>query len=112
MHPKKDTLEPTDELITGDSEILKAIAGNVRDWAGNWDAVWENIQLRAKVKEMLVKVAEEMKRPDVIEAPFVIRSNDAFHRISEKIKAKSGKIDNKQIFFDWNEGLQRSLREK
>jgi hypothetical protein len=24
---------------------LKAIAGYVKDWAGNWDAVWDNILL-------------------------------------------------------------------
>ena len=51
---KTDQLEPTDALINGDSEILKAIAGNVKDWAGNWDAVWDNIMLRGKVKEAIV----------------------------------------------------------
>ncbi len=37
-----DTLEPTPDLINGDSEVLKAIGGNVKEWAGNWDAIWDN----------------------------------------------------------------------
>ena len=32
---KTDQLEPTDELINGESEILKGIAGNVKEWAGS-----------------------------------------------------------------------------
>ena len=52
---KTDQLEPTDDLVNGESEIVKAIAGNVREWAGNWDAVWENILLRAQIKEAIVK---------------------------------------------------------
>src|SRR3989338_7522085 len=36
---KKDELEASSDLINGDSEILKAIAGNVKEWAGNWDSV-------------------------------------------------------------------------
>jgi type IV secretory pathway ATPase VirB11/archaellum biosynthesis ATPase len=49
-----DVLEPTDDLINGDSEIIKDIAANVKGWAGNWDAVWDNIQLRAKIKKEIV----------------------------------------------------------
>ena len=51
---KEDRLEMTDDLINGDSDILKAIGGNVKQWAGNWDAIWDNIQLRAKVKKLQV----------------------------------------------------------
>ena len=54
-----DQLEPSDDLINGESEILKAIAGNVKEWSGNWDAVWDNITLRAKTKEALVDLAEK-----------------------------------------------------
>jgi flagellar protein FlaI len=59
---EKDELVPTDALLNGDSDILKSIAGQVKDWAGDWDAVWNNILLRAEIKEHLVKRAEEEKR--------------------------------------------------
>ncbi len=107
---KTDTLEPTDDLLNGDSEILKAIASNVKDWAGNWDAVWDNILLRASIKEALVTAAEKEKDDDLLEAPFVILSNDQFHKISDKVKTETGKLDSKKIFFEWNEWLKRELR--
>ncbi|MFH1917435.1 MAG: type II/IV secretion system ATPase subunit [Nanoarchaeota archaeon] len=105
-----DELEPTDELINGDSDIFKAIAGNVKDWAGNWDAVWENVMLRADIKKRIVEASDEAKNPDLLEASFVIKANDEFHKISEKVKAKSGSLDSKKIFFEWNEWLKSEIR--
>ncbi|MFH1073149.1 MAG: type II/IV secretion system ATPase subunit, partial [Nanoarchaeota archaeon] len=107
---KKDELEPSDELINGDSDILKAIAANVKDWAGNWDAVWENIVLRASMKEILVKKAEEINNDDILEAGFVIQANDKFHEIADKVKEQSGKLDSKKILFEWSEWLQQEIR--
>jgi archaeal flagellar protein FlaI len=108
---KTDELEPTDELINGDSDILKAIAGNVKEWAGSWDAVWENIMLRAKIKEAIVKAAKETKNMDLLEADFVIEANDQFHKISEKVRAKVGKLDSERIFFEWSDWLKRVIKQ-
>ncbi len=107
---KTDMLEPSDELINGDSELLKAIAGNVKEWAGNWDAVWDNILLRTKIKETILAVAEKEKNFDLLEAPFIIQCNDQFHRISDKVKDKKGNLDSDTIFFEWNEWLKREVR--
>jgi len=109
---KTDQLEPSDELINGDIDILKAIAGNVKDWAGNWDAVWDNIMLRAKIKETMVKVAEEEKNLDLLEARFVIKCNDQFHLICDKVKDKTGKLDSNRIFFEWNEWLKKEVKKE
>ncbi|MFH1770989.1 MAG: type II/IV secretion system ATPase subunit [archaeon] len=107
---KTDELEVSDDLINGDSEILKAIAGNVKEWAGNWDAVWENIMLRANIKEEIVKAAEKEKNDELLEAPFVIRCNDEFHRISDHIKNKTGNLDSKRILFEWKDWLKKEIR--
>lgn len=107
-----DQLEPTDDLINGDSDILKAIAGNVKEWAGNWDAVWENIMLRAKIKEKIVKTVELEKNFDLLEAKFVIRCNDHFHKICDKVKDKTGKLDSDRIFFDWNDWFKKEVKKK
>ncbi len=88
-NPINDQLEPTDALINGESEILKAIAGTVKEWAGNWDAVWNEIQLRATVKARIVQVADEEGLPELLEAPFVIRANDEFHRISQRMRSQN-----------------------
>lgn len=107
-----DELEPTDALINGDSDILKAIAGQVKDWAGNWDAVWNNIELRANMKQYLVERADALKDDELLEAPFVIRSNDQFHKIVDDVKERSGSIDTKRILFEWKEWLEQEIKRR
>ncbi len=107
---KKDELETSDDLINGDSEILKAIAGNVKEWAGDWDAVWENINLRAAVKKDLVEFANKANMPWLLEADFVIQSNDTFHKISERVREEIGSLDSKRIYFEWSEWLKRNIK--
>ena len=109
---KSDELQPSDDLINGDSEVLKSIAGSVKEWAGNWDAVWDNIMLRTKTKETLVKFATDQNDLDLLEASFVIQSNDEFHRISDRIKEEVGSLDSKRIFFEWNEWLKRAIKKR
>ena len=107
---KQDALLPTSELLNGDSEILKAIAGNIKEFAGNWDAVWDNIVLRGKIKDALVKASDKANKPDMLEAPFVIKSNDAFHKISEKVKEELGELDSKRIYQEWVSWLNREIK--
>ncbi len=109
---EKDELVPTDALINGDSDILKSIAGQVKDWAGDWDAIWNNIMLRADCKDYLVRRAEEEKDPDLLEAAFVVLSNDEFHRISDRVKDKTGVLDTKRIGFEWKEWLEQQLKRR
>ena len=107
---KTDSLEPTPDLMNGDSEIIKEIAGNVKEWIGNWDAVWDNILLRAKIKETLVNYALKLNQDSLLESEFVIESNDMFHRISDSIREKTGNLDSKKIYFEWHEWLKRALK--
>ncbi|MCD4759981.1 type II/IV secretion system ATPase subunit [archaeon] len=109
-NPETDLLEPTDNLLNGDSEVIKQIAGNVKEWAGNWDAVWENIMVRKEIKEELVKNANELKRKDLLEASFVLASNDAFHKISDEVLSKTGELDNKKILFRWKDWLKKEIK--
>ena len=98
---KTDQLEITDDLLNGESDVLKAIGGNVKQWAGDWDAIWDNIQLRSKVKKYIVETAEKIKNDDILEAQAVIDSNDMFHKISERINNEYGTLDSKKIFFEF-----------
>lgn len=106
-----DRLMPTPELINGESEVLKQIASNVKEWAGNWDAIWQNILLRKQVKETLLESAAKSSRPDLLEAEFVVAANDAFHRIADRVSAEAG-LDTKRIFFEWDEWLKRKVKEE
>jgi archaeal flagellar protein FlaI len=107
---KTDQLEITDALINGESEILKAIAGNIREFAGNWDAVRENIELRAKCKQTILDYSTKYNLPDIIEAPFVIKANDKFHIVTDKVKEATGNIDPKRIFYEWDEWLKTEIK--
>lgn len=109
-NPKTDQLEPTKDLMNGNSDILKRIAGNIRDFAGNWDAVYQNILLRAECKQALVDLAEELDLPDVLEAKFVIMANDKFHLLTAKVRDASGKIDNERLLFEYKEFIRREAK--
>jgi len=104
-----DQLEPTDSLINGDCELIKHIAGNVKEWAGNWDAVWDNILLRARCKEYIVKVSKEINMPDILEAEFIIYSNDEFHKTMNKVKEISASSDPEKIFTVWKTWLDKEV---
>src|SRR3989339_601226 len=82
---EKDELEATDDLINGDSEIIKDIASNVKCWAGNWDAVYDNILLRAKIKNEVVRMSQLTGNNVILEAEFNTLSNHAFHKISDEV---------------------------
>ena len=106
-----DELEPTEDLINGDSEIIKNIAGNVKGWAGNWDAVWDNIILRGKIKQEIVEISESLGKPRVLEAKFNSLSNEAFHRISEEVMSDKGEIDSEEVFSKWKEWALKKVEE-
>jgi type IV secretory pathway ATPase VirB11/archaellum biosynthesis ATPase len=107
---KDDMLQPSRDLLAGDSDVIKAIAGSVREWAGNWEAAWDNILLRANVKQELVSTADKLKRPELLEANFAVLANDEFHRISERVRDELGALDSKRIFAEWNEWLKRAVK--
>lgn len=107
----KDELETTDELINGDSEIIKAIASGVKGWAGNWDAVYDNILLRGKIKQELVNVAEELKTPRLLEAGFNSLTNAAFFEISEKVRKEIGLPVSERVFPLWQKWLRKEIKE-
>jgi len=110
--PKKDMLEPSKDVINGDSDVLKSIAGNVKEWASDWDAVWSNILLRADIKKMLLDYSTKLKMPQILEADFVISANDEFHTISSKVEEDIGSLDSKRILSEWEKWLKNKLRKK
>jgi len=109
---EKDELEASDDLINGNSEVIKAIAGNVRGWAGNWDAVYDNILLRAKIKKELVDVAERTGNYDILEAKFNVLANNVFHKISDKITREIGLPLSNRVFSEWQKWLNQEVKKK
>ena len=109
---EKDELEASDDLINGDSEIIKEIAGNVKGWAGNWDAVYDNILLRAKMKKEIVDVAERTGNEDILEAKFNTRSNHEFHKISDEVSKEIGLPMSDRVFPAWQKWLNQEIKKR
>ena len=104
----KDELVPTDELVNGESLILNRIAENIREWKNDWEAVWDNIQLRKKIKQRLVEANQESDN-DLLEADFVVKANQRYHILSERVREEYGSLDNDRIYARWNEWLEQQV---
>lgn len=107
---KSDSLKPTDTFKNGESEVLNRIASYVKEWSGDWSAVWENIQIRTKMKEAHVKYAEQLKRPELMEADWVVRSNNMYHLITEATRRELGFPEPKAVFEKWDAWLRKQLK--
>jgi type IV secretory pathway ATPase VirB11/archaellum biosynthesis ATPase len=98
---KEDVLKPTETLVNGESEIVNRIASYVKEWSGNWSAVWENIQLRARIKQSMVDMAEKTKNPNLLEAEWVVRSNQQFHLLQEELRVQTGAAEANDVYNAW-----------
>jgi type IV secretory pathway ATPase VirB11/archaellum biosynthesis ATPase len=107
---KEDKLKPTDTLVNGESETINRISSYVREWHGDWQSVWENINLRAKVKKTMTEMSEKMKRPQLLESEWIVRSNSQFHLMAENSKKEVGAVDSKRVYNEWLAWLKASLK--
>ncbi|MGB9694044.1 MAG: ATPase, T2SS/T4P/T4SS family, partial [Fervidobacterium sp.] len=107
---KDDMLKPTDTLLSGESYVINEIAKRVREWHGKWDAVWDNIELRGKIKQAIVDYAVKLNRKDILEAEWVLASNEMFHIICDQVQREVGGLDSKEIYKRWDEWFRDSLR--
>jgi type IV secretory pathway ATPase VirB11/archaellum biosynthesis ATPase len=109
---EKDELEPTDDLINGESEIIKEVASNVKGWAGNWDAVYDNILLRAKIKNEIVETSKRINNLEILEADFNKFTNHEFHKISEDIIKEIGLPLSNKVFPIWKKWLNNEIKKR
>jgi archaeal flagellar protein FlaI len=107
---EKDELEASEELKNGDSEIIKNIAAGVKGWAGNWDAVFDNILLRGRVKQEIVDVAKRLNRDDILESRFNSLSNNMFHQFSKDVAEEVGLPVGDRVFNKWQKWLMDEIR--
>jgi len=103
----KDELVPTDTLLNGESLVLNNIAENIREWKNNWEAVWENIQLRKDIKKAIVEKAEKTGNKELLEAEFVVKANQRFHILAERVGEEYGEQEPERIYARWKEWLDQ-----
>ena len=106
----KDELEATEELKNGDSEVIKSIASGVKGWAGDWDAVYDNILLRGKIKQEVVDISEKINNPDILESKFNSLSNNMFHQFSKEVQEEVGLPVSERVFPLWQEWLKKEAK--
>ncbi|MCL5018232.1 MAG: type II/IV secretion system ATPase subunit [Candidatus Pacearchaeota archaeon] len=109
---EKDELEPSSDLINGDSEVIKSVASNVKGWAGNWDAIYDNILLRGKIKQEIVNVAKKTGYSKILESGFNTLSNHVFHEISDKVRQEIGLPLGERVFPEWQKWLNNEVKTK
>ncbi|MFH1451549.1 MAG: type II/IV secretion system ATPase subunit [archaeon] len=107
---KEDKLKPSGDLMNGDSDVMKSIAANVKGWAGNWDAVWDNVVLRQKIKQETVDFAEKSGQSEVLEAGFTVMSNNSFHQISKEVNEEIGLPTSERVFPEWKKWLDKEAK--
>lgn len=107
---KDDELKPTPTLLNGESFVLNDIASKVREWSGNWAAVWDNINLRSRIKKAITEYALKTGNKDLMEAPFVVKSNEKFHIISDEIKRETGSMDPEKVYDHWEEWAKKEIK--
>ncbi len=92
----EDTLEATDLLDMGQSEVIGRIA---KEWGISIEDAIENISLRGKIREEMVKHGE--KNPKLMEAMAVRDANNAFWMLIEEITREHGSPDYKEVERRW-----------
>jgi archaeal flagellar protein FlaI len=107
---KEDLIKPTQTLTDGESEIISMIAARVREWVGNFDAVWDNINMRARMKKALVDYSATSANNAILEAPFVIASNDAAHIFGEQVKKAQGAMVSDYIYEKWDAWVREQIK--
>ena len=112
---KNDRIDATKDLMEGGSEIVKSIASRVREWAGNWDRVWENIVLRGETRQMIVDYAHKtgmIEGPKgLLESNFIVEANDMYHNIFNKLSAETGYPDKKDVLREYEIWLKSRINE-
>ncbi len=106
---EKDELVPTDTLMNGESEIIQRISENIKGYKNDWEAVWDNIKLRQKVKEAIVEKAEEADDDEILEAEFVNKCNQRYHILSRKVREEYGEPDSERVYARWKDWLDRQV---
>ena len=109
---RKDTLIPTSALIDGESEAISSISGTVKEWVGNFDAVWANIEMRAEYKQRILDHVTRAKMPQLLEAPFVVRCNDMFHILVGEVTDELGSAVPDEVLGRWTLWLRKSIKEE
>lgn len=102
---KNDELEATSLLHMGQSKVIEKIA---RNWGISIEEALENIFLRKRIKEEIVK--KSTINPNLMEAKAVRDANNAFWMLIEESRRDHGSPDYKEIENKWKKWYKNYIR--
>ena len=91
----EDGLVPEDVHSDRVSKIAKS-------WGVEVEKVHDNIRLRGRIREAIAKKALELEKPELLEAPWVIRTNNKFRQLAD-INEDMGAVQR-----EWEEWFNKS----
>jgi archaeal flagellar protein FlaI len=106
----EDKLKPTDIFLNGESYILNEISKRVPGWAGRWDKVWENINLRARILKKITDAANETGKKDLMEAETCLAANQVFHLLTAKVREEVGEVDHEYVESEWDKWFKNHVK--
>ena len=102
-----DELKPARTLREQRSELIANIA---RKWGTTPREVMNNLELRSEIHGALVGAATRLKKPELLEADFVVRSNLAWHALFEE-QLRRGRVNYHRLFKGWRSWLLNAAGE-
>ncbi|MFQ5885102.1 MAG: hypothetical protein ACE5IO_08385, partial [Thermoplasmata archaeon] len=98
----EDKLVPV-EGLQNSSERISKIA---RSWGMTVRDAYENIEARSKMRERIVTTALEKDKPALLEAPWVIRTNNIFRQLIERQHLKG--VGSREVLQEWEKWFAKS----
>lgn len=106
--PSLDRILPTKALLGGRCELLSSIASR---WGTSPAEVLRHVRFRAEVVEELCRRSSALRRPDLLEADFVLESNLAWRRKMEEMVSE-GEVRYHSLLSSWRGWLEARIRER
>lgn len=93
--------ESVDGLVSG-GEHSDRVSKIAKSWGVGLEEVKENITARSRMRGLIVETALEAEKPELLEAPWVIRSNSKFRQFIESHD------DLEEVRREWEEWFNKS----
>jgi len=106
---EKDELKLTQEIVNGDSDTLKSIASRVRFFSKSWERLWNTILLIADTKKFLVDFAIKLNNLSILEADFVVLSNEKVNSLISESIDKFGEIERDYVLSKYEKWLRERV---
>ncbi|MEM1782333.1 MAG: type II/IV secretion system ATPase subunit [Nanopusillaceae archaeon] len=105
----KDELQITKDLLNGDSDVLKSIASRTKFLSKSWERLWNMIETLANIKKILVDFSLNSGKLNLLEADFVVLSNEKTYSLIDESINKFGEIDMAYIVDEYKKWLKERL---